>query len=108
VQDVIAWKKDIRQQMTARRQALTASQVTSYSADIIARVQELEPVSGAQRIMAFASIGNEVDLLPVLEQWRREGVPYFCPEWKKTASWRLSNGRAGIISSPVRSEYVSP
>lgn len=83
MQDVIAWKKDIRQQMTARRQALTASQVTSYSADIIARVQELEPVSRAQRIMAFASIGNEVDLLPVLEQWRREGRTILLPRVEK-------------------------
>lgn len=72
--------------MIAQRQALTAGQVASYSADIIARVQELDPVSRAQRIMAFASIANEVDLLPLLEQWRREGRTILLPRVEKEGS----------------------
>lgn len=79
MQDIAAWKRELRQTMAKQRTALTTAQVQYYSGQIKDKIMELEPVHKAARIMAFAGIRNEVDLLPLLEQWRQEGRTILLP-----------------------------
>lgn len=79
MQDILAWKKEIRQDMVFRRKALTVEEVQQLSGQIALKVEELHPVKDAQCIMAYASIGNEVDLLPLIEKWRQEGRTILLP-----------------------------
>jgi len=79
MQDILAWKKQIRKEMKERRQQLSPAQVEQLSRQVRQRVEELYPVQEASNIMAYASIGNEVNLLPLLEKWRQEGRTILLP-----------------------------
>ncbi|HOQ09196.1 MAG TPA: 5-formyltetrahydrofolate cyclo-ligase [Syntrophomonadaceae bacterium] len=79
MQDILAWKKQIRNEMKERRQQLSPAEVEQLSQQIRQRIEELYPIQKAGRIMAYASIGNEVNLVPLLEKWRREGRTILLP-----------------------------
>jgi len=82
MQDILAWKKQIRNEMKERRQQLSPAEVEQLSQQIRQRIEELYPIQKAGRIMAYASIGNEVNLVPLLENGAGKGGPSCCPGGK--------------------------
>jgi 5-formyltetrahydrofolate cyclo-ligase len=74
-----AEKDRLRQEMLNRRQLLSPEQVAKISSKIISRLDRLPPLKKAGTIMAYASIKNEVDLEPWLEQLVLEGKTVLLP-----------------------------
>lgn len=79
MQDILAWKTQIRNEMTERRRQLSPAQAEQFSQQVRQRIEELQPIREARNIMAYASIGNEVNLLPLLEKWHQEGRTILLP-----------------------------
>ena len=79
MQEILTRKKQLRMEMNERRGQMAAAQVKDLSQQIQQRVEELYPMQEAHHIMAFASINNEVDLMPLLENWRQEGRTILLP-----------------------------
>ena len=79
VQEILARKKQLRTEMKHRRDQMAAAEVQHCSQQIRQRVEELNPMQEAQNIMAFASINNEVDLMPLMEKWRQQGRTILLP-----------------------------
>ncbi len=69
----------LRREMTERRGRMTRSEVENCSQAIVARLMELIPLQQARTIMAFASMGNEVDLTPHFEPWQAAGGRVLLP-----------------------------
>ncbi|MEQ8201510.1 MAG: 5-formyltetrahydrofolate cyclo-ligase [Syntrophomonadaceae bacterium] len=80
-----AWeqRQALRREMQARRERMTPEQVQDHSRAIAAKLLVLQPVREAVTIMGFASIGNEVDLLPLLLRWRADGRTILLPRVEK-------------------------
>lgn len=79
MEDILAWKKQIRNDMKEQRQRLSTAQVEKLSRQVRERVEELYPIREARSIMAYASIGNEIDLRPLIEKWHRQGRTILLP-----------------------------
>lgn len=77
--DLIRQKNTWRRSMLMSRRQLTNEQVKQYSAGIITRLDELEPIKNARSIMAFFPINNEVNLLPFIERKLHEGRTILLP-----------------------------
>ena len=79
MQEILTRKKQLRTEMKDRRGQMAAAEVKHFSQQIRQRVEELNPIQEAHHIMAFASINNEVDLLPLMEKWHQEGRTILLP-----------------------------
>ncbi len=79
VQDILTGKKQLRTEMKDRRGQMAVAEAQDCSQRIRQRVEELNPMQEAQNIMAFASINNEVDLMPLMEKWRQQGRTILLP-----------------------------
>lgn len=65
--DHLEHRNELRQAMMGQRKKMSPLQVREYSASIMQKLKELEPVRKARVIMGFSSIKNEVNLFPFLE-----------------------------------------
>jgi len=72
-------RQGLRNRMKALRAAMSPDQAKAYSAAICTRLLELAPLRQAQRIMAFASIENEVDLRCYISWQQEVGKSIFLP-----------------------------
>ncbi|MEN6325965.1 MAG: 5-formyltetrahydrofolate cyclo-ligase [Syntrophomonas sp.] len=79
MEDLIRQKNAWRRSMLISRRQLTNQQVKQYSASIIAKLEELEPVRNARSIMAFFPINNEVNLLPFIDRGLEAGKTILLP-----------------------------
>ena len=48
MQDILAWKKQIRNEMKERRQKMTSTEVEQLSGQVRQRLEELNPIQNAQ------------------------------------------------------------
>ncbi|MDD3889429.1 MAG: 5-formyltetrahydrofolate cyclo-ligase [Syntrophomonadaceae bacterium] len=105
MEENVALRKALREDMAAQRGNLTASQVEELSAKITAKLSDLEPIRKARTIMGFASFRNEVDLIPFLEEQKRQGKTILLPRVKdkntmeavEFTSWEdINQGSFGI------------
>lgn len=78
-EDLIRQKNARRRSMLISRRQLTNQQVKQYSAGIIARLEQLEPIKNARSIMAFFPINNEVNLLPFIDRGLEAGRTILLP-----------------------------
>ncbi|WP_276621045.1 5-formyltetrahydrofolate cyclo-ligase [Syntrophomonas wolfei] len=78
-------RQSLRKQMLEARSAMAASEAGELSRRIGHRLEELEPLRRAKNIMGFASVKNEVDLRPILEQQRGQGKRIFLPRVESAA-----------------------
>ena len=76
-------RQALRIEMMKRRAAMSQEQVQWLSAAIVTRMADLVPLIRAQRIMVFASINNEVDLRPFIQQQAEQGKIIFLPRTNK-------------------------
>ncbi|HZK44421.1 MAG TPA: 5-formyltetrahydrofolate cyclo-ligase [Syntrophomonadaceae bacterium] len=60
-------RKQLRQDMIAKRNELSLARVQQYSETICKKLLELPDVENARSIMGFSNFGNEVQLMPFLE-----------------------------------------
>lgn len=72
-------KARIRREALARRDALPTDHRARASAAIRDRLLDLEAVTGARTLLAFASFGTEVQLDPLLRDRIGHGVGVFLP-----------------------------
>lgn len=72
-------KAQIRREALARRDALPTDHRARASAVIRDRLFDLEAVTGARTLLAFASFGTEVQLDPLLRDRIGHGVGVFLP-----------------------------
>lgn len=79
MEDLIRQKNTWRRSMLISRRQLTNQQVKQYSAGIMAKLEELEPVKNARSIMAFFPINNEVNLLPFIDRSLEAGKTLLLP-----------------------------
>ncbi|HAA08579.1 MAG: 5-formyltetrahydrofolate cyclo-ligase [Syntrophomonadaceae bacterium] len=105
MQDILAWKKQIRNEMKERRQKMTSTEVEQLSGQVRQRLEELNPIQNARSIMAYASINNEIDLVPLMVKWHEEGRTILLPrvedngrmEAVKWTGWdQIKSGPFGI------------
>jgi 5-formyltetrahydrofolate cyclo-ligase len=105
MQDILARKKQIRAEMKERRQNLPPAEAERFSRQVRQRLEELNPIQNANSIMAYASINNEVDLVPIMEKWHQEGRTILLPrveadgrmEAVKWTGWnQIKSGPFGI------------
>jgi 5-formyltetrahydrofolate cyclo-ligase len=102
-------KQELRNEMQEQRTALSAEQVESHSRLIAAKLNELDPIINARRIMGFASIRNEVDLSFFLEGQAVQGKTVLLPRVEKDGNlaavefggWHLSRPGAFGIMEPT-------
>jgi len=66
--DIELQKDVLRKNMMVERNKLSPAQVRELSRKIAYKLWQLEPIRMAKVIMGFASIRNEVDLTPFMEQ----------------------------------------
>lgn len=73
-------KRDgLRKRTLAQRLAMSPEEVNTLSGQIRAHLQNHSALKAAQGVMAFASIKNEVGLMPLLESLQREGKTIYLP-----------------------------
>lgn len=72
-------KARIRAQVIARRDAMAPADRAAASTAIRARLADLDAVTDARTLLAFASFGTEVDLDPLLSDRIADGVGVFLP-----------------------------
>jgi len=72
-------KARLRRDALARRDALPTDERTRASAAIRDRLLDLDAVTGARTLLAFASFGTEVQLDPLLRDRIAHGVGVFLP-----------------------------
>jgi 5-formyltetrahydrofolate cyclo-ligase len=72
--------------MREHREYLSPEEVDQWSHSIISKLLDLEPLRRARRIMAFARIGNEVDLGAWLALQATEGKTLLLPRLEKDAT----------------------
>lgn len=71
MKDNAAIRNKLRQDMTNQREKLSSEEVDKFSNTIIHRLADLEPVREAQTIMCFSNIKNEINLQPLLEEYKK-------------------------------------
>lgn len=72
-------KAEIRRDVIARRDAMSAAERAAASATIRAHLAAMEHVRRARTLLAFAAFGSEVDLDPLLEDLIGRGTGVFLP-----------------------------
>lgn len=77
--DKTSMKKQIRKEMKDKRLELSPERISEYSEQIYERLRELKPIREAEVIMGFASIKNEVELMPYMDKLRAEGKTILLP-----------------------------
>jgi len=83
-------RQDLRNRMKALRAAMSPEQVNAFSVAICERLFELAPLRQSQRIMVFASIDNEVDLCPYINQQKKWGKRIFLPRTSKEGNLEVA------------------
>jgi 5-formyltetrahydrofolate cyclo-ligase len=73
------WKRALRREVLARRDALSGSERERMSAAIVARALALPEVRQARSVMAFWSFGSEVDTGPILARLHAAGKEVSLP-----------------------------
>ena len=76
-------RQPLRDEMAKRRADLSPAQVEDYNQLITHKLLELEPIINGRSIMAFASIGNEVDLRIFMENQINQGKTILLPRVEK-------------------------
>ena len=74
-----AGRDQLRRKMAARRKAMSGLEVDALSRRICQRLEQLQPLAGAQVIMGYSSIKNEVNLIPWLERLKEQGRTILLP-----------------------------
>lgn len=69
----------MRREMMERREQMTRAEAENYSQAIVAKLMDLRPLGQARTIMAFAGMGNEVDLTSHFEHWQAAGRRVLLP-----------------------------
>lgn len=110
--DVKGFKQSIRSEMKKRRMELGQEERERASALIAVTLKQLEPIQKAETIMGFASINNEVEIMPFLEEQRNMGKRILLPrvegdqivavEWQGWEDTRISTFR---ICEPLGTAY---
>jgi 5-formyltetrahydrofolate cyclo-ligase len=77
-------RQDLRKRMSEHRANLSAAQVENYSTLIAGKLNKLEPIINARRIMGFCSIRNEVDLSFFLQKEADHGKKILLPRVEKS------------------------
>ncbi|MBE5881140.1 MAG: 5-formyltetrahydrofolate cyclo-ligase [Lachnospiraceae bacterium] len=72
-------KKQIRKDMLAKRETLSAHERLEMSSEIISRLKQLPEFLQAKQILIFAGYGSEPDTLPFIEECVAGGKKVFCP-----------------------------
>jgi 5-formyltetrahydrofolate cyclo-ligase len=73
-QDLKRAKRDVRREVLAARDALSAHDRIAQSAAILDRLLALPEIGGARVVLAFSSFGSEVDTAPLIEALDAGGV----------------------------------
>ncbi|PKM77363.1 MAG: 5-formyltetrahydrofolate cyclo-ligase [Firmicutes bacterium HGW-Firmicutes-15] len=103
------YRQDLREKMSERRVSLSAVQVEDYSRLIAAKLNELEPIIHARRIMGFSAIRNEVDLRFFMEAEEVQRKKILLPRVEKSGklaavefeSWQSTRPGAFGIMEPT-------
>ncbi|MDL2206373.1 5-formyltetrahydrofolate cyclo-ligase [Eubacteriales bacterium OttesenSCG-928-N13] len=72
-------KADLRREMRARRDAITAKDREILSMQLRERIFAMEEYQGACRLMCYAAIGSEPDLSQVIERALMDGKSLYLP-----------------------------
>lgn len=75
----LAARQRLRDEMKQRRRELPAPQRRLIGQRIAQRLWQLGPVQAARSLMAFAPMGDEIDLEPFMEQWTADGRQLYLP-----------------------------
>lgn len=76
---MIAKRNWLRKQILGQRLSMSPEEVVSLSGQVAAHLQDFSALQVAQGVMAFASIKNEVRLMPLLESLHRQGKTIYLP-----------------------------
>ena len=117
--EILAEQKSIlRREMLARRRVFSAEERKEASRRICARVAQLSVLKAAQTIMLYASMAEEIDLVPFMEILLADGRRIVLPEitGRGTMEARelpamdaLTDGVFGIATpDPTRGSIVPP
>ncbi|MGS0765420.1 5-formyltetrahydrofolate cyclo-ligase [Syntrophomonas curvata] len=79
IESIQARRDSLRKKMAARRKDMSSLEVDELSAQIFKRLEQLQPLAGAQVIMGYSSIKNEVNLIPWLVQLKEQGRTILLP-----------------------------
>jgi len=99
-------KAEIRRQMRARRDAMSAGEVAQRSERIITRLLALPELIDAQTIFTYVSIGNEVRTRGLIEHLLAAGKTIAVPliisrtEMKPVIITSLDDLRPGVLNIP--------
>ena len=117
--EILAEQKSIlRREMLARRRVFSAAERKEASRSICARAARLSMLKEAQTIMLYASMAEEIDLVPFMESLLADGRRIVLPEitGRGTMEARelpamdaLTDGAFGIATpDPTRGSIVPP
>jgi len=97
-------KKEIRDEVTAKKQKLTKEQVESYSAALLERFCALKAYQEADCIYAYMSFNEEVLTMPIIERAWADGKRVAVP--KTYASGKKKNAKGKIVPDFMEFIYI--
>ena len=86
-------RNSLRQEKRAMRQTLLPAERQRVAELLAVRLMELYPIQQAERLMAFVSLADEIDLSLFIEHWLEQGRELWLP--------RVSEGQ-GLEAVPFR------
>ena len=113
-----AEKKALRSEILAKRRALTAAYRQKASTRIIDVFCALPDFKETRKVMCYASMADEVQILPLVQKWLDAGVTVTMPRVIRKGEMEavtvpsldaLVEGEYGIFTpDPVKSQAVAP
>ena len=111
-------KKDVRKNVLAVRDAISAVDKAQYDASIREIVTKMEEYREAEAVLAYVSYKSEVDTSALIQQALADGKNVFAPKvsgremefWQITAMEDLQEGYRGIrepVQSVAFSDWIS-
>lgn len=75
----IEMRKSLRNTMRTARESLSSEMVSEYSSRIVTKLCSFSEIVQSENIMCFLSIGNEIDLRPLVNQLQKDGKQVLLP-----------------------------
>ena len=97
-------KKEIREEVSARKKELTRKQVEEYSAALLERFCMLSEYQEAECIYAYMSFNEEVLTMPIIERAWADGKRVAVP--KTYASGKKRNAKGKVVPDFMEFIYI--
>jgi len=110
-------KIEIRREMRERREQLGREAVAAASRGVLQQLADLPEMCDARCIMGYVPTRNEVDISPLLRQWRDENRRLYLPsiDWQQRRMWPaeiihypqdLQPGQWGILQPKMNGDEL--